>query len=55
MIVYFKENRVQHQNINTANKLYENAGHFKYLGMTLTDQNCMPAHRTWVQIKVGSV
>jgi hypothetical protein len=32
-------NSGQNQNIRTANELFENVAKFKYLGMTLTNQN----------------
>jgi hypothetical protein len=37
-----------------ADKLSENAGHFKYLGMRLTDQNGMHEEH-WCRLNLGSV
>jgi hypothetical protein len=31
----------QRQNIKIGNRSFENVAKFKYLGITLTDQNCM--------------
>jgi hypothetical protein len=39
MIMSYHQNSGQNQNIRTANALFENVAKFKYLGMTLTNQN----------------
>jgi hypothetical protein len=39
MIMSHHQNSGQNQNIRTANELFENVEKFKYLGMTLTNQN----------------
>jgi hypothetical protein len=36
---HLKENLGQNENIRTANESFENVAKFKYLGMTLTNQN----------------
>jgi len=38
----WKENTGQDKNMYIENKFFENVTESKYLGMTLTDQNCMP-------------
>jgi hypothetical protein len=39
MIMFHHLNSEQNQNIRIANELFENVAKFKYLGMTLTNQN----------------
>jgi hypothetical protein len=39
MIMSLHPNSGQNQNIRTANESFENVATFKYLGMTLTNQN----------------
>jgi hypothetical protein len=39
MIMSHHLNSGQNQNISTANELFEKVEKFKYLGMTLTNQN----------------
>jgi hypothetical protein len=40
MIMSRHPNSGQNQNIRTANESFKNVAKFKYLGTTLTDQNC---------------
>jgi len=37
----FEQNAGQNHNIKLGNKLFESVTGFKYLGMTLTDLNCV--------------
>jgi hypothetical protein len=39
MLVFRDQNAGQNQDIKTGNRLFENVSHFKYLGMTVTNQN----------------
>jgi hypothetical protein len=42
MLMSRSQNIGQKHSINVANKSFEDVAKFKYLGTTLTDQNCMP-------------
>jgi hypothetical protein len=39
MLLSHHQNAGQNRNIKTANKLFQNVSEFKYLGMTVTNQN----------------
>jgi hypothetical protein len=39
MLLSWHPNSSQNQDIKIANKSFENVSHFKYLGMTVTNQN----------------
>jgi hypothetical protein len=40
--MYHHQNAGQNQNMMTANKTFENVEKFRYLGMTVTNQNDTP-------------
>jgi hypothetical protein len=45
MLVSRRQKAGQRQGIKTANRSFEDVAKFKYLGTTLTDQNCMKSRQ----------
>jgi hypothetical protein len=41
MLLSRHQNAAQNQDIKIANRLFENVSQFKYLGMTLTNENSL--------------